>query len=120
MILKSLRQESPQKLLLQWDDGHVSPMTARTLRDHCPCAGCSGETILFQTYVPPEPDVSVPGRYEVRSVTSVGSYALKFVWGDNHDLGIYSWEYLRSLCECEECMKLRADRGASEHLTRER
>jgi DUF971 family protein len=109
MKLKSLKQESASSLLLRWDDGHMSPITTRTLRDHCPCAGCSGETILFQTYVPPKPDASVPGRYELRSVISVGSYALQFVWGDGHDLGIYSWAYLRSLCECQECIRLKAE-----------
>jgi hypothetical protein len=33
----------------------------------------------------------------------VGKYALKFSWNDNHDLGIYSWFYLREVCPCAEC-----------------
>jgi DUF971 family protein len=37
-------------------------------------------------------------------VTPVGKYALKFKWTDGHESGIYSWEYLRRVCRCEECM----------------
>jgi DUF971 family protein len=36
----------------------------------------------------------------------VGNYAVQITWGDAHDTGIYSWEYLRSLCHCETCGKL--------------
>ena len=34
---------------------------------------------------------------------AVGKYALRFAWNDNHDLGIYSWFYLREFCPCAEC-----------------
>lgn len=34
---------------------------------------------------------------------AVGKYALKFSWNDRHDLGIYSWSYLREVCPCGEC-----------------
>ena len=59
--------------------------------------------MLFQSYTPPPADTSVPGYYTVTSVSGVGSYAIKICWGDGHDLGIYSWEHLRRLCQCEEC-----------------
>jgi DUF971 family protein len=36
-------------------------------------------------------------------VIPVGKYALKFRWNDGHETGIYSWEYLRRVCECEDC-----------------
>jgi DUF971 family protein len=78
-------------------------MTMKALRDGCPCAGCNGETVLFQTYTPQEPDARTPGRYDLKGVETVGGYALKFVWGDAHDMGLYTWEHLRSLCECVEC-----------------
>jgi len=113
MIPKSVKQETRDRIVFRWNDGHVSPVSTRTLRDHCPCAGCSGETVLFQTYVPPEPDISTPGRYDVQSITVVGNYALKIVWGDSHDLGIYTWEHLRRLCECNDCAKTRPETGSS-------
>jgi hypothetical protein len=37
------------------------------------------------------------------SVEAVGKYAIRFKWNDGHDLGIYSWQFLREVCPCEEC-----------------
>jgi DUF971 family protein len=45
------------------------------------------------------------GQFELRSIKPVGSYALQFIWGDGHRTGIYTFEYLRQMCECEECRK---------------
>jgi DUF971 family protein len=42
------------------------------------------------------------------SAEAVGKYAIKFNWNDNHDLGIYSWKFLREVCPCEECKSARA------------
>ena len=42
------------------------------------------------------------------SAEGVGKYAIKFSWNDNHDLGIYSWKFLREVCPCEDCKKARA------------
>ena len=41
---------------------------------------------------------------ELVSVEAVGAYALQFTWGDGHSTGIYSWEWLRSACQCAECL----------------
>jgi DUF971 family protein len=38
-----------------------------------------------------------------KEVKPVGKYALSFTWNDGHASGIYSWDYLRELCQCEEC-----------------
>ena len=35
--------------------------------------------------------------------TPVGKYAISFRWNDGHQHGIYSWEFLREHCPCEEC-----------------
>ena len=37
------------------------------------------------------------------SVQPVGRYAIQFNWLDGHSGGIYSWEYLRRVCQCKEC-----------------
>jgi len=98
-----LKQINSSELSLTWSDRHRSLLKMKTLRDGCPCAGCKGENVLFHTYAPQEPDVHTPGRYDLKGVETVGGYALKFVWGDGHDMGLYTWEHLRSLCECLEC-----------------
>ena len=103
MYVLQLKQPSPEELTLTWDDGHAGRLTLKTLRDGCPCAGCKGETVLFRTYMPPAPVVETPGRYALKGAQAVGSYALQFTWGDGHHEGIYTWEHLRSLCECTTC-----------------
>ncbi|MEX1275018.1 MAG: DUF971 domain-containing protein, partial [Bacteroidota bacterium] len=92
-----------EQLALTWDDGHVGYTSLRTLRDHCPCAGCKGETILLKSYEPlPQPEL--PGKYKLTGAHQVGSYALGISWGDGHSTGLYTWGHLRSLCECEICL----------------
>ncbi len=103
-----IKQIDSMHLSLVWSDGHQGRSSMTILRDACPCAGCSGETVLLHTYVPGQPERNTPGRYELKSVDTVGEYALKFVWGDGHDMGLYTWEHLRSLCECPECAGKRA------------
>jgi DUF971 family protein len=39
----------------------------------------------------------------------VGKYALRIIWNDGHSSGIYSWDYLRSICPCGECERKRAE-----------
>ncbi len=39
------------------------------------------------------------------SAEGVGKYALKFNWNDGHALGIYSWQWLREICPCDQCRK---------------
>jgi DUF971 family protein len=64
------------------------------LRGYCPCAGCQGHagTIRFLS----------GGNLELREIEQVGNYALGLTWGDGHASGIYTFRYLRSLCELLE------------------
>ena len=89
-------------LLITWDNGHESRYTLELLREICPCAGCSGETILMREYKPPEPDRTTPGRYELKGIQPVGSYAVQLKWGDGHETGIYTWDHLIGNCPCQE------------------
>ena len=89
-------------LLLAWDDGHSGATSLRTLRDNCPCAGCQGETVLLKTYAPMETP-EMPGKYKLVGAQQVGLYALSLSWADGHQTGIYTWQHLRGLCECESC-----------------
>lgn len=76
---------------ITWADGHTSKLSHEILRGYCPCAHCQGHggAIHF-----------VAGQnLEIRDIEQVGLYALKFKWGDNHDSGIYRFEYLRALEE---------------------
>jgi len=103
LIASKIQLSSPLELSIQWDDGHATIISLRTLRDRCPCAGCQGETVLLKTYTP-EPQPQLPGRYNLIGIQQVGHYAIQISWGDNHSTGIYTWDYLRNLCECSICL----------------
>ena len=52
----------------------------------------------------------------------LGKYAIKFKWSDGHEGGIYSWDFLRRVCQCEACMAASrdlAERGTSDDAERE-
>ena len=94
----SINQTDPETITITWDDGVVTPLTLRLLRDECPCAECKGETILMHQILPVVKPKR-PGHYQIRSITPVGSYAVQIAWGDGHETGLYSWDYLRRLPE---------------------
>lgn len=96
-------------LEIDWQDGHRSAWSFAWLREACPCATCIEErknegrkagqvraknaTLLPMYTPPPKP----------ASAHAVGRYALQFNWLDGHTAGIYSWDYLRRMCQCREC-----------------
>ena len=98
----SLSKEGDDCLAIQWSDGHRSVYGWKHLRDHCPCAGCREER-----QQPPDPfRVLKPAEITPLrpvAITPVGHYAYKITWSDGHDTGIFTLEYLRQLCQCDEC-----------------
>jgi DUF971 family protein len=107
-------------LEIDWSDGHRSAWSFAWLRNACPCATCIEERNLqgrkagqpkpkpaavLPMYTPP----AKPG-----SAHGVGRYAIQFNWLDGHSAGIYSWDYLRRHCTCQEC---RFERGETDGAT---
>jgi DUF971 family protein len=82
------------ELAVKWDDGRESYIPLEQLRRHCPCAGCQGETdIMGNLYKNPDKPLN-PNAFELVRLTTVGGYAIQPTWGDGHNTGIYSFEYL--------------------------
>ena len=82
---------------IEWGDGHKGVYPHPILRGYCPCAGCQGHsgTIAFK---------EASGiQLEIEDIEPVGNYALRFQWFDGHGSGLYSYRYLRALCQCSEC-----------------
>ena len=94
---------------IDWRDGHQSSWNFRWLRDACPCATCNveRETTGRAPGEPKPKSQNLLAMYEAPprpvEVTPVGRYALGFKWNDGHQSGIYSWTYLRSVCQCAMC-----------------
>ena len=95
---------------IEWSDGHRSHYSFVYLRDACPCALCNDEREKSNRKPgQPAKAAALPMFKEAAkplSAEGVGKYAIKFNWNDNHDLGIYSWKFLREWCPCEECSKI--------------
>ncbi len=94
-----LLQSGSDKLGIIWSDGHHSEYRVRMIRLACRCAGCVDEWTRERLLK--DEDISLD--IKPKKIETVGRYALGFLWSDGHDSGIYSFELLRSLCECEKC-----------------
>jgi len=92
---------------IDWRDGHKSSWTFRWLRDACPCATCHEERELSgRAPGEPKPQPLLVMYQEAPrpvEVTPIGKYAVRFKWNDGHEAGLYSWDYLRSVCQCNVC-----------------
>ena len=92
---------------IDWKDGHHSSYDVTYLRDWCPCATCAGthgtEPRPKSTDKPASPFPMYKEKDRMTSIEPVGSYALRIVWNDGHNTGIYSYDHLRHICPCPEC-----------------
>ena len=92
---REISQEGDRLLRITWADDRICDYEAATLRRVCPCAQCVNEWTGERTLKPE----AIPDDMEIKDVSLVGRYALNFRWSDGHDTGIYSFQYLRELCE---------------------
>jgi prepilin-type processing-associated H-X9-DG protein len=95
---------------IAWADGHASRYDFPYLRDECPCAVCNDER-LKKDNVKSKGMLVLPmykERVKARAAKAVGNYALQIDFSDGHGTGIFSFEFLRSICPCTECVKARA------------
>lgn len=78
-------------LEVAFDDGSCFELPFEYLRVHSPSAEVKGHG--------PGQEVLVVGKENVgiRAVEPVGQYAVKLVFDDGHDTGLYTWKYLHEL-----------------------
>ena len=76
-----------------YEDGARFELPFEYLRVHSPSAEVKGHG--------PGQEVLVLGKQNVgiKAVEPVGQYAVKLVFDDGHDSGLFSWKYLRELGE---------------------
>jgi DUF971 family protein len=89
-----LRLSKEKKALsVKFDDGTTFAFPAEFLRVMSPSAEVQGHS--------PEQRVTVGGKRNVAiaDLKPVGNYAVRIVFDDRHDTGLYSWTYLRELGE---------------------
>ena len=94
---REIKHEDDSTLSITWADGQQCVYRAADLRRSCPCAQCVNEW-TGQRVLKPE---SISDNIEIQDLSIVGRYALNFRWSDGHETGIYSFRYLRELCESQ-------------------
>lgn len=88
-----------QELAIKWDDGTESFVSLQSLRRHCPCAACKGETdVMGNTHKGPEIKLS-PRSFELRRIDTIGGYGLQPTWGDGHNSGIFPFALIRKIAD---------------------
>jgi len=93
---KKIRLDKSEKqLILEYPDGEFS-LPAEYLRVHSPSAEVRGHGIGEGTLVSGKMHVGI------EKVAAAGRYALQIFFDDGHDSGIYTWDYLRELCDTRE------------------
>ncbi len=82
---------SEQRLLVEFDDGSRFDLPAEYLRVESPSAEVQGHA--------PHQKQIVAGKQRVgiAHIEPVGNYAVRLLFDDGHDTGIYSWGYLHEL-----------------------
>lgn len=78
-------------LSISYDTGESYQLTAEFLRVYSPSAEVKGHG--------DEPRKIVPNKKNVRiaDIQMVGNYAVKLIFDDGHDTGLYSWSYLNEI-----------------------
>jgi DUF971 family protein len=105
---------SAKSLRVTFDNGDAFVLPAEYLRVESPSAEVQGHN--------PSERVTVPGRRHVGiiDIEAVGNYAVRLVFDDLHDTGIYSWAFLHQLGrEHEARWKTYLDALAAKGLSRD-
>ena len=85
-----------------WEDGSVGYVVLDLLRKSCPCAFCSGEKDVFGNIYKGDTKSLSKEANKISSFSFVGRYGIKFVWGDGHSDGIYTFDFLKHLININE------------------
>jgi DUF971 family protein len=95
-----------------WSDGHASHYDFVYLREQCPCALCDDERKKKAAVTSSIGGGSAPAvlpmfkpKPRARAAAAVGNYAIQIEFTDGHSTGIYSFDYLRTICPCDACAR---------------
>ncbi|MAT15998.1 MAG: hypothetical protein CMJ46_12095 [Planctomyces sp.] len=98
--IRALKDKSLMELV--WSAERTDELPFQFLRGRCPCANCVNELTGVRMVGPEKID---PGVHPVKMGFS-GNYALTMEWSDGHHTGLYTWDYLETLCD--EARELRS------------
>ena len=66
----------------------------------------------------PGQEVLQAGKKDVNitAIEPVGAYGVRLIFTDGHDTGLYSYAYLRRLCQCDVCQPVKPIEPQSRRL----
>ncbi|WP_295874714.1 DUF971 domain-containing protein [uncultured Zhongshania sp.] len=89
-------RKQSQQLELSYASGDRFSLSSEFLRVHSPSAEVRGHGAGQETLQTGKLKVNIT------ELIPVGNYALQLVFSDGHDSGIFSWTYLRELCDQQD------------------
>jgi len=102
---ESIQVDQEGSINVLWPDAHRGRHTPHVLRLNCECAQCKDEDTGRKLVDPKR----VPLDIKITGVNPVGRYGLSIAFSDGHNTGIYAFNRLRKICECEKCVESKAD-----------
>lgn len=109
MIASSLNLPRPVDIRLHqashvleivFDDNTSARLSCEFLRVYSPSAEVRGHGAGQEVLQTGKEDVNITG------IEQVGHYAVKLIFSDGHDTGLYSWEYLYHLAKNHDALWL--------------
>ena len=79
-----------RELEIIWSDGSIARIKDVDLRRACRCTDCRRESGGPSM-------ISHSENIRILKIIPVGAYAVQFCFDDQHDRGIFPWDYLRQL-----------------------
>ena len=89
------------QVAIKWDDGRESYFSMERLRALSPSAETQGEVDILGNKHGGTDQNEYPG-VTVKNFEFVGSYAVRFIFSDGHNTGLYSYEYLKTIDAIQE------------------
>jgi len=84
-------KKEPRLLVISFDDGSIFEYTFEYLRVHSPSAEVKGHGPGQETLQTGKETVNIT------RIDPIGNYAVRLVFDDGHDTGLYNWQYLYEL-----------------------
>ena len=84
------------QLSILFEDGALATIAAKTLRVQSPSAEVRGHGSQRP------PPVTGKENVKITRLEPVGNYAVRVVFDDGHDSGLYSWDYLKDLSRAQD------------------
>jgi DUF971 family protein len=102
---REIKRDGTSGLKITWHDGSTRSFSSEVLRRNCPCASCKeqrGDTSHAKPLTGRKRSLTVlksslDQEIELQQIWGVGNYAIGIKWGDGHDSGIYTFDYLQQL-----------------------